>query len=1367
MVQIVEVTLDIPPKEPGDTAPFAGGAECILFQNIVQGDDTSHLLVNCYSGRSELEGFFPHLIDDKTDHAGRLSGVELSTAGSCPIICSGFVGPPSPNEEEQEQHSMVVLILLPPDSSTTTTMVVAANRDPPFQKVTGPGQPVRSNHFNSPFLACYGPSSLSTSNKDEGLSPIIRAGYERRIIYDPLGGTPILGTDLAPKIYDVIDSFFSWSSVPTGIMNRLLLWDTIRETTRIHRLSKHGWLHLPDKNEEGDTAARKARRHSDAVVSLGWRGSQRNVHAISSNGGSLGKIGSIGKVRCLRREGLSGRGSMGLKAKSPSWLKLHMAQQASSSNSFVYQDPATIVSSRLAFFGARESIMRPLECGLSLAQAEETPSNRNSKIGALRSFRSSLLAQPYIGMEERGVGQVGHPRCWHCSVIYARPFDNVGTLRGKALNSILPLSMFGKGVLQLNSNHVQVVDHWRSLRETVTVLVLGARASPARSCSGNFSFFLHLFPIGSAKGPILVPPQQFILPRKWTLEKVDISQRAYKLCCSGYRIDLLIKSWRLRTEGAAMPLLSPCVTLGDLFQQLRETPGFESGNKIENLNVSRSCSLSGGASSTLLLDTLRLPLGKKKVAPKKGKIGMDQQVFVVLAKRKSFAWRIKWERIPLSKLPPCLSTPPIVDGSATPGATKLLGTTTGSKWICFSYPPPVASLFIPFFPSTVVEPDRPDFPKWPPPALPGIESREHLRGLAPLGSTRARHRKGLRSLWGGQMVWPSDSLLSRKARWEDLTVVSYMDCLADQMPYIKMSFSVSSPVRWVIGPMLSPHDLSPHLETRSRLAPEEGGGYHNQGRANTRSGHFTVLRTPTELLAHALVLAFITEQEWTYRTEIISRIDILIHQFPIIINGVNGYSVRPWEEPTEGDSIHQRRLQVLSKLCWIVTDHMALQPNLYCGPHCEGDKVKALDPSQAPMCTCSSPPIKQRCYSIRSNNILSEIGECLSLPHFLYITQVLSPCPPLFSPTLHVTLPAYGSNFPSCASRSFVISPTKIERAFPSLHLGKIRRLLPIPSRSANKCFDREYIFSFSSLVLQVLLFCSRPAPTQAIKAFSRLNQSLGCTFPEHSEGKAWAMLSSRACVLGSFCIIGPLELLVYGLGAFPYIASYNWVESLGTFIHKMEKGLLELGKWLQLGGYPWIKVFHEVSPFNDDLISKGWHKVGLKAAPSLPLHSCAFPSRGPEATTAQCASSYPFPECSEGKAPSKKLISFWEVVISFPPRARFGIPHLAFMISTFNCAPETWSKHARRAQCAPFTTCSGPPGGVFHRCATPRTMGHLPNHHLCPTLPSLRAPWLGLRTIPIMAQHWGSMSFSTPGGDRTRHYGVGFFIVLAKVPVA
>ena len=190
--------------------------------------------------------------------------------------------------------------------------------------------------------------------------------------------------------------------------------------------------------------------------------------------------------------------------------------------------------------------------------------------------------------------------------------------------------------------------------------------------------------------------------------------------------------------------------------------------------------------------------------------------------------------------------------------------------------------------------------------------------------------------------------------------------------------------------------------------------------------------TPTETKAKGF------SRRWTYRTEIISRIDILIHQFPIIINGVNGYSVRPWEEPAEGASIHQRRLQVLSEPCWIVTHHTALQPNLYCGPHREGDKVKALDPLQAPMCTCSSPPIKQRCCSIRSNNILPEIGECLSLPHFLRITQVLGPCPPLFSPTLRVTLPAYRSDFPSCASRSFVISPARIERAFPSLRSGKV-----------------------------------------------------------------------------------------------------------------------------------------------------------------------------------------------------------------------------------------------------------------------------------------------------------------------------------------
>eukprot|EP01018_Ginkgo_biloba_P032347 Gb_17129 [translate_table: standard] len=645
----------------------------------------------------------------------------------------------------------------------------------------------------------------------------------------------------------------------------------------------------------------------------------------------------------------------------------------------------------------------------------------------------------------------------------------------------------------------------------------------------------------------------------------------------------------------------------------------------------------------------------------------------------------------------------------------------------FSCAPPVASRFVPFFLCTVVGLDRPDFPKCPPPALPGIESRVHLQGLPRLalrgrGTEKAFGRESkeaphplpvfppfcpnpkpvktpiskviehpwllpfylafakcfpiTRSLWGGQMVGPSDSLLSRKARWEDLTVVSYTACPVDWTPGVKMSFSVSSLVRWVIGPILSPRDpsshprktlrfaieiIGPHLETGSRLAPEEGGGYHNQGRENTGSGRFAVLRIPTELLAHASVLVFVTEQEK------------MMNNTPTETKA---------KEPAEGASIHQRRLQVLSEPCWIVTHHTALQPNLYCGPHREGDKVKALDPLQAPMCTCSSPPIKQRCCSIHSNNILPkisnnilpEIGECLSLPHFLRITQVLGPCPPLFSPTLRVTLPAYRSDFPSCASCSFVISPVRIEgrqqrsarregypfpdkgrselygrakaAASPSARFAvvpvsghlQIRRLLPISSRSANKCFGREYVFPFSSLVLQVLLFRSRPAPTRAIKAFSRLNRSLGTelgdqatplfnkerkatrsyllsessfsleslgyTFPERSEGKAWVALSSRACVLGSFCVIGPLEPLVYGLEAFPYITSYNRVESLGTFIRKTEKGLPEPGKL-------------------------------------LPFHCIAALSPREVLKRQQCASGYPFPEHSEGKAPSEKLISF------------------------------------------------------------------------------------------------------------------------------
>jgi len=45
--------------------------------------------------------------------------------------------------------------------------------------------------------------------------------------------------------------------------------------------------------------------------------------------------------------------------------------------------------------------------------------------------------------------------------------------------------------------------------------------------------------------------------------------------------------------------------------------------------------------------------------------------------------------------------------------------------------------------------------------------------------------------------------------------------------------------------------------------------------------------------------------------------------------------------------------------------------------------------------------------------------------------------------------------------------------------------------------------------------------------------------------------------------------------------------------------------------------------------------------------------------------------------------------------------------------------------------------------------MGRLPNHRLCPAFRSLRAPWLGLETIPIVARHRESMSFSTPEGSR------------------
>jgi hypothetical protein len=46
--------------------------------------------------------------------------------------------------------------------------------------------------------------------------------------------------------------------------------------------------------------------------------------------------------------------------------------------------------------------------------------------------------------------------------------------------------------------------------------------------------------------------------------------------------------------------------------------------------------------------------------------------------------------------------------------------------------------------------------------------------------------------------------------------------------------------------------------------------------------------------------------------------------------------------------------------------------------------------------------------------------------------------------------------------------------------------------------------------------------------------------------------------------------------------------------------------------------------------------------------------------------------------------------------------------------------------------------------------LGCLPNHRLCPAFQSLHAPWLRLKSQPIVAQHQESMSFTTPKGART-----------------
>ena len=68
-------------------------------------------------------------------------------------------------------------------------------------------------------------------------------------------------------------------------------------------------------------------------------------------------------------------------------------------------------------------------------------------------------------------------------------------------------------------------------------------------------------------------------------------------------------------------------------------------------------------------------------------------------------------------------------------------------------------------------------------------------------------------------------------------------------------------------------------------------------------------------------------RRWTYRTKIRSQIDILIQEFSIIINRVNGDSAVERAASfllERGASIQQRRLKVLSEPCNKVTHHTAL-----------------------------------------------------------------------------------------------------------------------------------------------------------------------------------------------------------------------------------------------------------------------------------------------------------------------------------------------------------------------------------------------------------------------------------------------------------
>jgi len=103
--------------------------------------------------------------------------------------------------------------------------------------------------------------------------------------------------------------------------------------------------------------------------------------------------------------------------------------------------------------------------------------------------------------------------------------------------------------------------------------------------------------------------------------------------------------------------------------------------------------------------------------------------------------------------------------------------------------------------------------------------------------------------------------------------------------------------------------------------------------------------TPTETEAKGF------SRRWTYRTGIISEIDILIHQFPIMINRVNGYSVG------RAGGFHSPA-QTTSALRTVLDSNPShgspTQPILFVVPHCIG--LKALDPLPAPMCT---PPRKQ------------------------------------------------------------------------------------------------------------------------------------------------------------------------------------------------------------------------------------------------------------------------------------------------------------------------------------------------------------------------------------------------------------------------